>query len=81
MTESIAALKERYAGEWLAIRVTAYEDFQPSEGELVFHHTDSSEVLARAPRSTTERIYFTYAGPLIPDGYAVELCGVSATPA
>jgi len=71
MTTSISKLKHQYPGEWLAIRVTDYEDFRPAEGELVFHDAEWSKVLSSVALPKTERIYITYAGPLIPEGYAV----------
>lgn len=71
MAHTIRALKERHPGEWLAIRVTRYEDFQPLEGELLFHHEKEATVLQNVELPKTERVYLTYAGVLIEEGHGV----------
>jgi hypothetical protein len=69
--ERIEDLKERYHGEWLAIKVTRREDSQPVEGELVYHSRDRQELLQKLELGRHESVYITYAGPLIEEGYAV----------
>ncbi len=71
--EKISELKERHKGEWLAIRVTRREAFEPVEGELVYHSQDQKELLKNVSFKFEgeSHIYITYAGPFIHDGYMV----------
>lgn len=71
MAHTIRALKDRYPGEWLAIRVTRCEEFQPVEGELLFHHEREAMVQQNVELLNTECVYLTYAGVLIEEGHGV----------
>jgi len=66
---TVQALKEAYSGEWLAIAIPEGVDVHSAEGELVFHSLDEHEVW-RAIKGDRRRIYVTYAGSLLPEGYA-----------
>lgn len=62
MAESIQALKRKYRGEWLAIKVTRRGKHQePVGGELVCH-AKTHHALHR--RLTDPNVYETYAGTL-----------------
>lgn len=62
-------VKSLYPGEWLAFR-TGEEGDNP-EGEVVLHHRDrrtfDEELLERG----LIEVYITFAGPLVPEKYAV----------
>lgn len=62
MVESIQALKRRYQGEWLAIKVTKRGKHQePLAGELICR-ARSHQALHR--RLTDPSVYETFAGKL-----------------
>ena len=44
MIAKISHLKERYAGEWLCIRVTKKDNWEPVEGELIAHSRYAGDV-------------------------------------
>lgn len=67
----IAQLKEKYQGEWLAIEVIRYENHEPVEGSLLHHDKEREKLWQKVQLSPKKRIYVTYAGPLIDEGYAV----------
>lgn len=66
----IEALKHQYQGEWLAIQVGREGPSGPEEGELVYHARGVQEVWRRL-KGDRRRIYVTYAGPLLEEGWAV----------
>jgi len=66
----IEDLKSLYKGEWLAIEVTMEDASGPVEGRLIYHSTSREDVW-RKIKGDRRRIYVTYAGPLIEEGYAV----------
>ncbi len=68
---SISELKEKYKGEWIAIEVTKYEEHEPVEGNLLRHDKERERLWQKIQLSPGKRIYVTYAGPLIEEGYAV----------
>ena len=62
MTESIQALKRKYRGEWLAIKVTRRgKHKEPQAGELIYH-ARTHHALHR--RLTDPSVYETFAGEL-----------------
>ena len=74
MITQISQLKERYAGEWLCIRVTKEENWEPVEGELIAHSRyadDVHRVIQQTP--DLKEFYLVYAGPEIPPDYEVML--------
>lgn len=66
---SIQELKEAYKGEWLAIAVVHAEGYEPQEGELIYHSKDREDVWRRI-KHDRRRIYITYAGAFLEEGYA-----------
>jgi hypothetical protein len=61
--------KTRYQGEWIAFH--ALEEKDNPDGEVVLHNKDrrafDKELLDRGLID----VYITFAGPLVPEGYAV----------
>ncbi len=66
----IEELRRQYKGEWLAIEVTREDASGPSEGRLIFHSTSREDVWSKI-KGDRRKIYVTFAGPLIEEGYAV----------
>jgi len=67
----IGELKQKHKDEWLAIEVTRYENHEPVEGTLLEHDKERERLWQKVQLSRGKRIYVTYAGPLIEEGYAV----------
>ncbi len=66
----IDELRKRYKGQWLAIDVTKEKGGRAVEGRLVLHTTDREKLWRRVPVSRKRRLYVTYAGPILDQGYA-----------
>ena len=66
---AVRKLKEDYEGEWLAIAVLREGESGPEEGELVFH-CRNREDLWQGIKGDERKIYVTYAGPALEEGYA-----------
>ena len=66
----IKYLKEKYKGEWLAIRVTKEKDGRAIEGELIDSCKDKKEIWRRVIKIKEKGIYITYGGPPLKEGYA-----------
>lgn len=67
---TINELKEKYKGKWLAIEIRKEDITGPLEGEIVYHSRERDRVW-RKIKGDKRRLYVTYAGPLIEEGYAV----------
>ena len=65
---SIQELKEAYKDEWLAIAVLREGESGPEEGELVYHCPNRDQ-LWRSINGDDRKIYVTYAGPALAEGY------------
>ncbi len=65
----LAEAKVLYPGEWIAFR--AFDEGEDPQGEVLFHKRDrrtfDKELLERVPTD----VYITFAGPPVPEGYAV----------
>lgn len=72
----IEELKEAYSGEWLAIEITKEEQFGPVEGKLLHHCRERTDLWKKVHLEKVRRIYITYAGPLVEEGYAVAFLAV-----
>jgi len=70
VNETIEALKQKYAGEWLAVLVTKIENGEPVAGELLARGRTSAEV-HRAVHRRPEHIAVFYAGQEIPSDVAL----------
>ena len=66
---TVRELKEAYQGEWLAIVVLGEGESGPEEGELVGHCRNRDELWRRI-KGDERRIYVTYSGPALEEGYA-----------
>lgn len=70
---TIQELKRDHPGEWLAIEVTHEGPQGPEKGELLGHAHLPEEALRGAKdrrRTARGRVYLTFAGPILPEGYA-----------
>jgi len=72
MIETFESLKHKYPNEWLAVRVTKREKFDPVEGELLARGKTSSEV-HRAISRRPELIAVFFTGVEIPDDVVLAL--------
>jgi len=61
--------KDQYRGEWIAFRTSA-EDENP-EGDVLLHHKDRRAFDKELMRKGLTDVYITFAGPPVPEGYAV----------
>ena len=82
---AIEQLKAEYDGEWLAINVTASENYEAIEVELLYHSRDHDEVwrkIGEIPREIRKDydIKVCYAGPLLAEGIDGMLISIWATP-
>ncbi len=69
----IEQLKSEHNGEWLAINVTESDEFEATEGELIYHSSDHDEVWGVVHEILKEKregcdIAVFYAGPRLPKG-------------
>jgi len=61
--------KTLYQGEWIAFR--SYEDGDNPEGETIIHNKDRRAFDKDLLEQGLTDIYITFAGPPVPEGYAV----------
>lgn len=65
----IEEIREAYTGEWLAVVVLKDVKGEPTDVELIYHSRDEHEVWKNI-EGDKRRIYVTYAGPMLDEGYA-----------
>lgn len=61
--------KTRYTEEWIAFR--AFEEGDNPEGEVLPHHKDRRAFDKKLLERDLTDVYITFAGPPVPEGYAV----------
>jgi hypothetical protein len=61
--------KTLFQGEWIAFRGS--EENDNPEGEVVLHNRDRRTFDRELLRKGLTDIYITFAGPPVPEGYAV----------
>lgn len=61
--------KTKYQGEWIAFR--ALEEAENPEGDILLHHKDRRTFDREILRLKLTEVYITFAGPPVPEGYAV----------
>jgi hypothetical protein len=61
--------KALYQGEWIAFR--CFEENDNPEGEVALHNRDRRTFDRELLRKGLTDIYITFAGPPVPEGYAV----------
>lgn len=68
--EDISALKKKYPGQWLLVKVTK-EDEQgnPVKGTLIYHHKNKDQVIDKS-KQRNEDIALFHSGPIPKKGYA-----------
>lgn len=68
--QSIGELKDEYHGQWLAVRVTKREGFEPVEALLIHHAPTRKQIWEKVQESG---LFVFYAGPIVPEGHALAL--------
>lgn len=72
MAESIDALKRKFAGEWLAIKVTKEDDRGKSlEGDVLVRDKDYHKLHEAVRRKHLRNVLIAFAGPIPAPGYGV----------
>lgn len=66
---SLEEAKTRFQGEWLAFR--AFDEGDNPEGEVILHHKDRRTFDKELVEGSITGVYVTFAGPPVPEGYAV----------
>lgn len=61
--------KTLYEGEWIAFRT--FEEGDNPEGEVVLHNKERRVFDKELLQSGLTNVYITFAGPPVPEGYAV----------
>jgi len=80
--QSLADLKARYPGEWLAVIIPEGEDrYNPQRGCLVAHSPDKSSVWQRvADLPASEDVYLFFNGPVAAKGFGIIFHDTADTP-
>ena len=70
---SLEKAKKEYAGQWLAFLVT--EEMPTGEllGQVIAHNFDRRELHRELREKKVDRVYVTFAGPVVKPGYSVIL--------
>lgn len=61
--------RSQYKGQWIAFRT--FEEKENPEGEVVLHNKDRRAFDRELLRRGITDVYITFAGPAVPEGYAV----------
>jgi transcriptional regulator NrdR family protein len=61
--------KKLCQGEWIAFRT--FDESDNPEGEVVLHDKDRRTFDKELLQRGMTEVYITFAGPLVPEGYAV----------
>ncbi|HDN79358.1 MAG: hypothetical protein DRI61_01660 [Chloroflexi bacterium] len=61
--------KRKFKGEWIAFKV--HSDGEDPEGEVVLHNKDRRAFNRELVKLKLSGVYITYAGPVVPEDYAV----------
>lgn len=61
--------RSQYQGQWIAFRT--FEEKENPEGEVVLHNKDRRAFDRELLRRGITDVYITFAGPAVPEGYAV----------
>jgi len=61
--------RKLYKGEWIVFR--PYEESDDPEGEVILHNKDRRIFDKELLQQGLTDIYITFAGPPVPEGYAV----------
>ncbi len=64
----LSQAKKLYQDQWLAFRIV--ENGDDPVGEVVLHENDRSRFRKRLHDEKVRGVYLTFAGELIPEGYA-----------
>ena len=69
ITMMLEESKTLYKGEWIAFRT--FEENDNPEGEVVLHNKDRRAFDKKLLQLGLTDVYITFAGPTVPEGYAV----------
>lgn len=69
ITMMLEEAKIFYKGEWIAFRT--FEESDNPEGEVVLHNKDRRAFDKKLLQLGLTDVYITFAGPPVPEGYAV----------
>jgi len=72
-TVRLEQVKQEYAGQWVAFLVTEERPTGELLGQLIAHHPDRRGLHQELREKNVERVYVTFAGPVVKPGYAVIL--------
>jgi len=61
--------QRKYQGEWLAFHISKQKT--NPEGEVALHKKDRQDFDKELIKLGLKNIYIVFAGPLVPEGYAV----------
>lgn len=70
---SLEKAKQEYAGQWLAFLVTEEMPTGELVGQVIAHNFDRRELHRELREKKVDRVYVTFAGPVVKPGYAVIL--------
>jgi len=70
---SLEEAKEQYAGQWLAFLVAEEKSTGELLGQVIAHNHDRRELHRELREKKIDRVYVTFAGPVVKPGYAVIL--------
>ena len=64
LSRAVVQLKD----EWIAFRIS--RDGEDPEGEVILHEPNRAKFRERLHREKIRGVYITYAGDILPEGYA-----------
>lgn len=70
---SLEKAKQDYAGQWLAFLVAEEKPTGELLGRVIAHNYDRRELHRELREKKIDRVYVTFAGPVVKPGYAVIL--------
>jgi hypothetical protein len=70
---SLEKAKQDYAGQWLAFLVAEETPTGELLGQVIAHNHDRRELHRELREKKIDRVYVTFAGPVVKPGYAVIL--------
>lgn len=73
VAEAIEELKQKYSGEWVAVRVTERNNVWPEKGVLLAHNRDRRDLHRELREQKVRDAYIFFAGPIPKPGYSLQL--------
>lgn len=66
---TVQELKKAHQNEWVVIQILKENAAGPQEGTLLYHSTNREEAW-RYVKNQRQKVYVSYAGPMLEEGYA-----------